>query len=511
MGLKPLAFYPGSPAAYCLTHDDTLDLQGLVATVLPTQRHLVWLDSARMHRLTGRYSLVGWDPWLILSAVGDHVTLTTSTSSRQTRGNPLDALRQILARYPGPRQQPLPALGLGFFGVFGYELNRWIERLPAPKPIDGVVPELLVCGMKMVVVVDHFQHHSICMSVADPALPSGRAKREARERLEAFAEALNRVAPSATGFSRSRGGEPVTIDPALLDGWSGKTPNQKGGVEPTMSQGQFEAMVRAAQEYIKAGDIFQANLAQRFHAAWSGSAWPLYVALRRVNPSPFACFVRCPEFSVVSCSPERLVQVRDGVASARPIAGTRPRGISAEEDLVNSLELILSDKERAEHIMLVDLARNDLGRVCQFGSVQVDELMTLEDYSHVIHIVSNVRGTVKPAVDAVDVVRALFPGGTITGCPKVRAMEVIQELEPVGRGLYTGSCGSLGFDGSLDFNILIRTIVVHRHHLSFHVGAGIVADSQPDREYHETLAKAEALITALQATRQTQSANAIAR
>ncbi len=200
-------------------------------------------------------------------------------------------------------------------------------------------------------------------------------------------------------------------------------------------------MVARALEDIQAGEIFQANIAHRFTVPWRGSALALYEALRRINPSPFACFVSCGEFAVVSCSPERLVSVQDRCAQTRPIAGTRPRGGSPQEDTLNSLELLLSEKERAEHIMLVDLERNDLGRICAMGSVSVDELMTLEEYSHVIHIVSNISGTLRRNVDAVDIIRAMFPGGTITGCPKVRCMEILRELEPVARGLYTGSLG----------------------------------------------------------------------
>jgi anthranilate/para-aminobenzoate synthase component I len=264
-----------------------------------------------------------------------------------------------------------------------------------------------------------------------------------------------------------------------------------------VSRQQFEMMVHRAKAFISAGEVFQATLAQAFRASWAGSPWTLYGVLRRVNPSPFACFIQCAEFAIVSCSPERLVRVRGGEIETRPIAGTRPRGATPQEDLLNSVELLLSDKERAEHIMLVDLERNDLGRVCRYGSVQVEELMTIEDYSHVMHIVSNVRGRARQGIDLADVIRAVFPGGTITGCPKVRCMEVIHGLEPAARGFYTGSCGYLGFDGSMDLNLLIRTLVLQSGQVSFHVGAGIVADSRPDREYHETLAKAAALVSAL--------------
>jgi len=350
-----------------------------------------------------------------------------------------------------------------------------------PKPSTPQMPEMLIVGMRMLVVIDHATNRSWWVSVIDPHQPSRLANAEARARLDGV-EAL--CADAANGLRGPRAGE--------------DRPRASLTIEPTMTRAQFERMVCQAQRSIACGDIFQANLSQRFMARGVGSAWALAQRLRDVNPSPFASFVQAPGWSIASCSPERLVRVDGGRVSTRPIAGTRPRGCTPHEDAVNSLELLLSDKERAEHLMLVDLERNDLGRICRVGSVRVNELMTLEDYSHVIHIVSNVEGRLRPGVDAVEVLRAMFPGGTITGCPKVRCMELIHQLEPVGRGLYTGSLGWLGFNGDLDLNIVIRTMVVSRDRAWFHVGAGIVADSQPEREYHETLAKAGALMAALQ-------------
>ena len=450
----------------CARLDTPVNLQAVAARVQQDAPYLVWLDSARPHPVTGRFSVLGWDPWLVFTP--------------PRHAHPLKALRELLARYPGPGDgRGLPPAGLGWLGLFGYELNRWIERLPKPKPVEMATPELMLLGMRALIVVDHVEGASWCVSVLDPHQPAGQARREASARWEQICALVEDAA-------RDQG---APGDRAPVDSPS--------AVASNLSQAQFERMVLRAQAFIRAGEIFQANLAQQFSASWPGSPWALYARLRQVNPSPFACFVRTPDFSVVSCSPERLVRVQDGAAEARPIAGTRPRGATPQEDAVNSLELILSEKERAEHIMLVDLARNDLGRVCRAGSVRVDELMTLEEYSHVIHIVSNVRGRLQSGAGAVDVLRAVFPGGTITGCPKVRAMEIIRSLEPCGRGLYTGSCGWIGFDGSLDLNILIRTMVLQDHRLSFHAGAGIVADSQPDREYAETLAKAGALLNAL--------------
>jgi aminodeoxychorismate synthase component I len=268
-------------------------------------------------------------------------------------------------------------------------------------------------------------------------------------------------------------------------------------LQATMTPEAFERAASQVLAHIRAGDIFQANLSQRFTAPACADPFALYQRLRRLNPSPFAAYLNAGNLAVISCSPERLVRVQEGWVDTRPIAGTRPRGHNAEEDALQSFDLLLSDKERAEHIMLVDLARNDLGRVCRAGSVQVNELMALESYSHVWHIVSNVMGRLRLSTDAVDVLRAVFPGGTITGCPKVRCMEILAALEPVRRGLYTGALGYLAFSGDMDLNIAIRTIVQLEGQLSFQVGAGIVADSLPLREYQETLAKAQALMAAL--------------
>lgn len=267
----------------------------------------------------------------------------------------------------------------------------------------------------------------------------------------------------------------------------------------TSGQQEYETRVKRAKDYIKAGDIFQANLTLRFTAQspapWD--SWALYQRLHRINPSPFASYWRSPWGDVVSCSPERLVQLQGKWAQTRPIAGTRPRGKTPAEDQILQAELQANRKELAEHIMLVDLERNDLGRVCDWGTVEVDELLAIERYSHVSHLVSNVRGRLREDQDGVALVKALFPGGTITGCPKVRCLEIIEELEPVRRSLFYGSCGYWDQRGHLDLNILIRTLLVTGHQAIGQVGAGIVADSDPHREWLESLQKAKALLSAL--------------
>ena len=478
---RPPRFIPGVPAAWCQSHRTSLSLEGLVGRLVETGRPVIWLDSAKRHKATGRYSIVGWDPWLTLSATGSVITVTSRASRLELRGNPLHLLRQTLRRYPGPRNRLLPPVGHGLLTFLGYELNQWIERLPAAKPVDPITPQLLAYGMRLMVIVDHETDLSWCLSVIDPYQPEARGTAEARQRLDEAEDLMWSLPASQPAPTLDEGLAPATI-------------------QPMVSQAQFEQMVVRAKDEIARGEIFQANLSQQFSGPWSGSPWALYRALRQINPSPFACFASLPEATIVSCSPERLVRVHQDTVSVRPIAGTRPRGARPEDDLVQSLELMLSEKERAEHIMLVDLARNDLGRICSAGSVAVDELFAVEDYSHVMHLVSNVRGELKDGIDAIDVIQAVFPGGTITGCPKVRSMQIIRDLEPVGRGFYTGSAGHIGFDGSLDLNILIRTFVLQGDRLSFHVGAGIVADSDPQREYQETLAKGAALMKALRLT-----------
>ncbi len=289
-----------------------------------------------------------------------------------------------------------------------------------------------------------------------------------------------------------------------------------------VNQREYEQMVRQAKKYIQAGDIFQANLSLRFEAEISRNSWQIYQALQNINPSPFASYWQTPWGEMISCSPERLVKLHDRQAETRPIAGTRSRGVTPEKDLQLAQELLTNTKERAEHIMLVDLERNDLGRVCQWGSVQVDELLTIERYSHVMHLVSNAIGTLRSDCNGIDLIRAMFPGGTITGCPKVRCMEIIEELEPVRRSLFYGSCGYLDWRGNLDLNILIRTLLCTHgepypdannpispsttqtvsvslsSRVFGQVGAGIVADSDPEKEWHESLHKAQAQLAALQ-------------
>jgi len=375
----------------------------------------------------------------------------------------LDALDRWWQRERVPATHPWPLAGGGWFIYLGYELAGQVEpvlRLDAPRAL----PIAFATYMGAAVLRDHASGRSWLMA-------QDSATRDAIERDLAAAARVG--PPGWTGLA----GEAIEQPPEA-----------------------FLEAVRRAREYIIAGDIFQANLSREWRAPLPAGADPaaLYARLRRSNPGPFAALARCGAHAVVSSSPERLLSIRDGVVETRPIAGTRPRGATAADDASLERELIAHPKERAEHVMLIDLERNDLGRICRPGSIAVNEMMVLESYAHVHHIVSNVRGELADGIGPGAAIRAVFPGGTITGCPKVRCMEIIQELERGPRGAYTGSLGWLGADGAMDLNILIRTIEMGPGELRFRAGAGIVYDSVPEAELAETRAKAKGLLLALE-------------
>lgn len=381
------------------------------------------------------------------------------------------------------QQAPDPSLPFtgGWFGWLGYDLAWEIEQLPRQKADPLPFPVAFWYEPDWFAVLDHGQQMLWLAATTPHQLDELQAKLAVVERQD-FA-----TAPSPLQNQDNLNTEPT----------SGL--NLSFG----MTAAAYRAAVQRAQEYIQAGDIFQANLSLRFATSTTQTGWSVYRQLQQINPSPFASYWRTPWGEVVSCSPERLIHLRDRTAQTRPIAGTRPRGSTAQQDQQYQQELAQNAKENAEHIMLVDLERNDLGRVCSWGSVQVNELLTIERYSHVMHLVSNIMGTLQRDRDPIDLIRAVFPGGTITGCPKVRCMEIIEELEPVRRSLFYGSCGYLDWRGYLDLNILIRTLLFapqprsNHHQVWGQVGAGIVADSDPEREWHESIQKAKAQFSAL--------------
>jgi para-aminobenzoate synthetase component 1 len=389
-------------------------------------------------------------------------------------GEILPCLRQRLQNSRQESSSPdaeipthLPFIG-GWLGWLGYDLAWEIEHLPYHNPDPLPFPVAYWYEPDCFAVLDHTQQE-LWLAATEP-----HRLDEMQRQLAAFTAPAGPIYP------------PSSVSPSL---------------SLAHTQADYEAAVRQAKKYIQAGDIFQANLSLRFQATTAASSWSIYRTLSYINPSPFASYWQTPWGALVSCSPERLVQLIDRRIQTRPIAGTRTRGTTPDHDHQLEQDLLANPKERAEHIMLVDLERNDLGRVCEWGSVEVDELLAIERYSHVMHLVSNVRGLLQPQYDAIDLIRATFPGGTITGCPKVRCMEIIEELEPVRRNLFYGSCGYLDKRGNLDLNILIRSLLwVDRGAIAQvwgQVGAGIVADSDPEREWHESLHKAQAQLAAL--------------
>jgi para-aminobenzoate synthetase component I len=384
-----------------------------------------------------------------------------------------------------PPDPTLPFTG-GWLGWLGYDLAWEIEQLPYLKPDELTFP---IAGW----------YEPECFAVLDHAKQILWLAASEREQLDCLEANL-----STSPVSQAQRQFLLKI-PTVLD-----TPLD---LRFHTSQANFEATILQAQKHIQSGDIFQANLSVRFSTQTPADSWILYQALHQINPSPFASYWSTPWGAIISCSPERLVTLQETEAQTRPIAGTRPRTFNGSDDQQLATELLNNAKERAEHIMLVDLERNDLGRVCTWGSVQVDELLCIERYSHVMHLVSNVKGTLHPQHTAIDLIRAMFPGGTITGCPKVRCMEIIEELEPQRRNLFYGSCGYLDWRGHLDLNILIRTLLwqsqqpieplaqssklAKLHTVWGQVGAGIVADSNPNQEWQESLQKAQAQLIAL--------------
>lgn len=425
-----------------------------------------FLDSPAPAGRTSRFSIVPlrWQESYRLDHQG--LCRLQDETVQSLQGDPFETLEAILAERRIPRRRTTPLFPGGFFGFFGYDLAGRIEQLPRQARRDRPVPELWLTWVDASAVYDH-QQQRLTIASLDPQLDLAALEQQ-------VLAALQTPMPAASAS--------VVQLP-----------------QPVLSQAEFEQRVARARAYIAAGDIYQANLSCRFDGRYLGSAAALYARLRQVNPSPFACLLRSPGLEIISSSPERLVSLQGGIAETRPIAGTRPRGYTPPEDTQLGAELLAHPKERAEHVMLLDLERNDLGKVCKPGSVEVDELMVLERYSHVTHIVSNVRGELRQDLGPFALLRATFPGGTITGVPKKRCMEIIDELEPVGRGSYTGSAGYISATGAMDLNILIRSFQKFGEELTYQVGAGIVADSDPEGEWHECLAKGMALRRALEA------------
>jgi anthranilate synthase component 1 len=415
------------------------------------------LESAEQGRV-GRYSFLGFRP---------HRTLRWSLGDD---GDPYRLAADLVAGYGVSIPAEMPPFPGGAVGFFGYDLVRTVERLPDPNPDPLGLPDMALMVCELMLVFDHLRHElSVIAFPFDEAADPVALIADARE-------ALRRPVPP--------------VEP--------RAPAEPVQFESNMSREEFEAVVGRIVEYVRAGDAYQVVPSQRFSAPVSVEAFSIYRGLRTINPSPYMYFLDFGDFQLAGASPEPLVKVSGRRVETRPIAGTYPRGANPEEDRRNAESLLADPKERAEHVMLVDLGRNDLGRVCEYGTVSVDELMVVETYSHVLHIVSQVSGTLRDGIDAMAVLRATLPAGTLSGAPKVRAMEIIDELEPHKRCSYGGAIGYLGFDGDLDTAIHIRTVVVKDGVAHVQAGGGTVADAKPDYEYRESVNKATAVFRAVE-------------
>jgi para-aminobenzoate synthetase component I len=457
-----------------------------VCLQLSSFRHLLFLDSAGDHPDVGRYSFVTAQPFHWMTA---RRGMINDSDSGCWKCNPFAALAGMLAPYRLERIPDLPPFQGGAAGLFGYDLCHHIERLPWARRDQFKTPDVAIGLYDWVVAFDHAQKRAWIVSTGLPACDPANRNRRAAMRLDALMRLLAKDGAKIPPFRAMAAFE---VDPGRLSPLPGLP-----GVSSNFDQPDYLKAVRRAVEYIHAGDCFQVNLSQRLLHKETVHPLELYRRLRERNPAPFAAYFDLGNFVIASASPERFLRVENSAVETRPIKGTRPRGPTPEDDRRQMDDLMHSAKDRAENVMIVDLLRNDLGRVCAYGSIRVPAVCQLETYEHVHHLVSEVRGRLRPEMGPVDLLRAAFPGGSVTGAPKVRAMEIIAELEPTARGPYCGSLGYIGFDGSMDTNILIRTFTIGRGWMQFPVGGGIVADSKPEDEYAETLHKAEGLLRAL--------------
>jgi para-aminobenzoate synthetase component 1 len=452
--------------------------------VLP---HVVFFDSALAHPRLGRYSFVAADPFLWISARGTCVRVRGEAQARQP-ADPFAVLAECLGRFRAEPVAGLPPFQGGAAGLFGYDLCHHIERLPRPAHDEFETPDLGIGLYDWVLAFDHGQNRAWLVSTGFPESGTGQRRHAARRAAEV--KRRLRAPPQAP--------RPLEADSPVQPAAAWPVPGFER-LASSFRREEYLATARRAVEYIHAGDCFQVNLSQRLLWPAEESPIELYRRLRACNPAPFGGYLDLGTFAVASASPERFLWVEGERVETYPIKGTRPRGRTPDEDRALVQELLASPKDRAENVMIVDLLRNDLGRVCRYGSVEVAAVCRLESYPFVHHLVSEVHGRLRLGQGPIDLLRAAFPGGSVTGAPKVRAMEIIAELEPTARGPYCGSLGYIGFDGSTDTNILIRSLTIGRGWAQFPVGGGIVADSVPEQEYEETWHKAAGMLRAVEA------------
>ncbi|HPQ42696.1 MAG TPA: anthranilate synthase component I [Syntrophales bacterium] len=447
---------------------------------LRSGKHVFLLESVEGGEKWGRYTFLGSDSRAIFRVRGDDVLIQENGAIERHKhgGDPMRFMRELMARYRPVTVEGLPRFYGGAVGFLGYDMVRYFERLPAAAADDLHTDDAVFLITDTLIIFDNVRHTIKIVACAFT---------EGQEELRALYEETTQKIEEVIGIIRAPL-EKVDMSPkAAVD----------STLRSNMTPDNYKAMVEQAKEHIVAGDIIQVVLSQRFEMQSDRDPVDLYRALRYINPSPYLFYLKADDLTLIGSSPEVMVRLEEGVVELRPIAGTRKRGKTEQEDRALADELLRDPKERAEHVMLVDLGRNDLGRIAQTGSVQVNQLMTVERYSHVMHLVSNIQANLARGKDCFDVLRATFPAGTLSGAPKIRAMEIIDELEPTRRGPYGGAVGYFSYTGNMDLCITIRTMTVKDDTIFVQVGAGIVADSDPDAEYQETVNKGEGMMQAI--------------
>ena len=440
------------------------------------------LDSGMDRGKLGRFSFIGYDPFMVLKAKGENIEVMTADGTEKMKANPFQFLRSLLLHYETePAKGEIP-FSSGCTGYFSYDLRYFVEELPSTADDDIALPDIILAFYDVVLIFDNLLKKTYISSSGLPHLDTKKNSSCAETRLESAKRFVYSIPSDIFNDRRPfyRNGRP-----------------DYSGISSNFTRNRYKEAIKRAKDYITEGDIYQVNLSQRLSAEFSGDSFELYKTLRRINPAPFAAYLNYENFQVISASPERFLRISGRDVETRPIKGTRPRGVNDNEDAKLKDELIQSEKDRAEHLMIVDLERNDMGRVSQYGSVHPSEFIITESYSTVHHLVSTVNGKLKDGLNIVDCLMNCFPGGSITGAPKIRAMEIIEELEPTKRGIYTGSIGYIDFSGDADLSIVIRTVIAKAGVLYFQVGGGIVADSDADKEFDETMDKARAIIEAI--------------
>jgi len=445
----------------------------------------------------GRFSFMGSGPFLTFQSKGKHIRIQRENSTENLQENPLLKIKELLHQYRlNINLSDLPFTG-GAVGYFSYDLGFMFENIPLKSRDDLNLPDCFLGLYHTILIFDHKTSQLHIFSCGLPEKDAGASQKLAESRLK---EVLNKLSKfEANGFkNKFHPWQDVKIN-------SSEQNNNLLNYTSNFTKDSYIKAILKTKDYISRGDIYQLNLSQRFSTNCETDAFGLYKNLSWINPAPFSAYMDFGGFQIISSSPERFLNLRQGIVNTRPMKGTRPRGSNAQQDSALKKELLKSPKDKAELIMIVDLERNDLGKVCNYGSVKAGQLRNLEVYSTVYQTTATVSGRLYPDKDCIDLLRACFPGGSITGCPKIRAMQIIEELEPHRRSIYTGSIGYLSFNGNIDLNIAIRTILKKQNKIYFQVGGGIVADSVPELEYQETLVKAKALFGALSLTHEPAS------